>query len=110
MAGRVGVAPQQRRDRGAELLAGVPGLDDPATLPSQGISTAPPVFSTTTVRGFAAAPFAAGVRESIARYAQPATAAAVDVCTAGLGTRAELMGAVALALDAAARPGPGPAT
>jgi phosphoribosylcarboxyaminoimidazole (NCAIR) mutase len=39
----------------------------------------------------------AGVRESIDRYAQPAAAEAVQVLAAGLGTRSELMGAVALA-------------
>jgi hypothetical protein len=39
----------------------------------------------------------AGVRESIDRYAQPATAEAVQVLAAGLGARSELMGAVALA-------------
>lgn len=56
--------------------------------------------------GALGAPFAAGVRESIGRYAQPAAAAAVEVCPAGLGTRAELMGAIALATDIAAQPGP----
>jgi predicted NBD/HSP70 family sugar kinase len=54
--------------------------------------------------GALGAPFAAGVRESIGRHAQPATAAAVAVSPAGLGTRAELMGAVALAADAAQMP------
>lgn len=48
--------------------------------------------------------FTGAVREAIHRYAQPASAAAVDVCTAGLGTRSELMGAVALAIDTAAQP------
>lgn len=42
-------------------------------------------------------PFAAGVRDAVDRYAQPATAAAVVVRAAGLGLRAELLGAVALA-------------
>ena len=50
-------------------------------------------------------PFAAAVRESIRSHAQPASAA-VDVRAAALGTRSELMGAVALAVDTAAKPGP----
>jgi predicted NBD/HSP70 family sugar kinase len=47
--------------------------------------------------GTAGPPLVAGVRESIDRYAQPAAAEAVQVLAAGLGTRSELMGAVALA-------------
>jgi predicted NBD/HSP70 family sugar kinase len=47
--------------------------------------------------GLAGPPLVAGVRESIDRYAQPATAEAVQVLAAGLGARSELMGAVALA-------------
>ena len=47
--------------------------------------------------GVAGQPLVAGVRESIDRYAQPATAEAVQVLAAGLGARSELMGAVALA-------------
>ena len=42
-------------------------------------------------------PLADGVRESIRRYAQPSSAAAVEVRTAELGLRSELMGAVAVA-------------
>ena len=40
-------------------------------------------------------PLVAGVRESIDRYAEPATSAAVNILTAQLGTRAELLGATA---------------
>jgi predicted NBD/HSP70 family sugar kinase len=58
--------------------------------------------------GALGAPFTAGVRESIDRHAQAANAAAVDVSAAALGRRAELMGAVALAIDAATRPSPAP--
>jgi len=47
--------------------------------------------------GTAGPPLVAGVRESIDRYAQPGAAEAVQVLAAGLGTRSELMGAVALA-------------
>lgn len=43
------------------------------------------------------APLADGVRESIRRYAQPASAQAVEVRTAELGRRSELLGAVAVA-------------
>lgn len=42
----------------------------------------------------------AGIRESLNRHAQPNAAAAVDVVPGELGVRAELMGAVALALGA----------
>jgi predicted NBD/HSP70 family sugar kinase len=45
-------------------------------------------------------PFAAGVRESVQRYAQPASAQAADVVLGGLGLRAELLGAVATAVHA----------
>ena len=47
--------------------------------------------------------FAAGVRESVVRYAQPAIAAAVEVRTAELGRRAELVGALAVGMRLAAR-------
>lgn len=53
--------------------------------------------------GASGAPFAEGFRESLDRYAQPATAAAVIVHTAALGPRSEVMGAIATALDHAAR-------
>lgn len=48
--------------------------------------------------GTAGRPLVAGVRESIDRYAQPATAQAVDVRTAALGLRSEIMGAVSVAM------------
>jgi predicted NBD/HSP70 family sugar kinase len=48
--------------------------------------------------GTAGEPLIGGVRESIDRYAQPA-AAAVNIHTAELGTRAELMGAIATAIQ-----------
>jgi predicted NBD/HSP70 family sugar kinase len=54
--------------------------------------------------GTAGPPLVAGVRESIDRYAQPAAAEAVQVLAAGLGTRSELMGAVALAAGQVAAP------
>ena len=38
-----------------------------------------------------------GVRASVNRYAQPATSTAITVLPAGLGRRAELMGAVQMA-------------
>jgi predicted NBD/HSP70 family sugar kinase len=53
--------------------------------------------------GTAGRPLVAGVRESIDRYAQPAIAQAVDVRTAELGLRSELMGAVSRAMDYAQR-------
>ena len=53
--------------------------------------------------GASGPPFAEGFRESVDRYAQPATAAAVAVHTAALGPRSVLMGAIAAALDRAAR-------
>ena len=58
--------------------------------------------------GVLGGPFTAAVRAAIDRHAQPAAAAAVRVHPAGLGTRSELMGAIALAADTAAQPGPGP--
>jgi predicted NBD/HSP70 family sugar kinase len=51
--------------------------------------------------GTAGEPFAGGVRESIDRSAQPAVAEAVEIRTAELGLRSELLGAVATAADAA---------
>jgi len=53
--------------------------------------------------GTAGRPLVAGVRESIDRYAQPAIAQAVDVRTAELGLRSELMGAVSRAMHHAQR-------
>lgn len=58
--------------------------------------------------GVLGGPFATAVRGAIDRHAQPPAAAAVRVQPAGLGTRSELMGAVALAAETAAQPGPGP--
>ncbi|MFT4082767.1 MAG: ROK family transcriptional regulator [Nocardioides sp.] len=49
--------------------------------------------------GVAGDSFARGVRESIDRYAQPATAAAVKVEPARLGPLAEVYGALAVAID-----------
>jgi len=49
--------------------------------------------------GTAGRPLVAGVRESMDRYAQPAIAQTVDIRTAGLGQRSELMGAVSLAIQ-----------
>lgn len=49
--------------------------------------------------GTAGAPFAAGVRESVDRYAQPASAAAAEVITGRFGSRAELLGTIATATD-----------
>lgn len=54
--------------------------------------------------GVSGPPFAEGFRESVDRYAQPATAEAVTVEIAGLGDRAEVMGSVAAALDSCAAP------
>ncbi len=48
--------------------------------------------------GTAGEPFVNGVRESIDRYAQPASARAVEVLAGQLGSRAELLGSVAAAL------------
>jgi predicted NBD/HSP70 family sugar kinase len=47
--------------------------------------------------GTAGEPLADGVRESINRFAQPATAASLEVKVGALGLRAELLGAVSLA-------------
>ena len=52
--------------------------------------------------GAAGEPFAAGVRESVTRYAQPAISAAVDIRPAELGLRAELMGTLARGMEIAA--------
>jgi predicted NBD/HSP70 family sugar kinase/biotin operon repressor len=43
-----------------------------------------------------------GIRDSVDRYAQPDTASAVRVTPGALGDQAEVMGAIALALDATA--------
>jgi predicted NBD/HSP70 family sugar kinase len=51
--------------------------------------------------GAAGEPFAAGIRESVARYAQPAGAQAAEVITGQLGAEAEVRGAVAAAIGAA---------
>jgi predicted NBD/HSP70 family sugar kinase len=48
--------------------------------------------------GAAGAPFVCGVRESIDRYAQPASANAAEVVAGALGARAELLGTIATAL------------
>ncbi|HEU5007442.1 MAG TPA: ROK family protein [Jatrophihabitantaceae bacterium] len=47
--------------------------------------------------GMARAPFVAGARESIDRYAQPASAHAATVVAGQLGMQAELLGAIAAA-------------
>lgn len=52
--------------------------------------------------GAAGTPFVNGVRESIDRYAQPASARAVQVMSGQLGARAELLGTVASAAAAMA--------
>jgi predicted NBD/HSP70 family sugar kinase/biotin operon repressor len=49
-----------------------------------------------------AAPLVEGVRASLDRYAQPTTAAAVRVASAALGARAEINGAIAMAIARAA--------
>lgn len=49
--------------------------------------------------GAAGPALVAGVRESVDRYSQPATSAAVKIHTAQLGTRSEVMGAVATAIE-----------
>lgn len=49
--------------------------------------------------GASGRPFLEGFRDSLDRYAQPATAAAVDVVIAHLGLRAEVMGAVGTAVS-----------
>ena len=52
--------------------------------------------------GAAGEPFAAGVRESVSRYAQPAISAAAEIRPAELGPRAELMGTLARGMQIAA--------
>lgn len=50
--------------------------------------------------GFGAAPaLQAGIRDALDRYSQPTTAAAITVLGGALGERAEVMGAIAVALD-----------
>jgi len=49
--------------------------------------------------GASGRPFLEGFRDSLDRYAQPATAASVDVVIAHLGLRAEVMGAVGIAIS-----------
>lgn len=49
--------------------------------------------------GASGRPFLEGFRDSLDRYAQPATAAAVDIVIAHLGLRAEVMGAVGTAIS-----------
>ena len=51
--------------------------------------------------GASGEPFVSGVRDAVAQYAQPATAAALVIRPASLGLGAELQGAVALALAGA---------
>ncbi|HZC74029.1 MAG TPA: ROK family protein [Jatrophihabitans sp.] len=53
--------------------------------------------------GAAGAPFIDGVRESVDRHAQPASAHAVQVISGRLGARAELRGTIATAAQEAAR-------
>lgn len=54
--------------------------------------------------GVAGAPLVVGVRESIDRYSEPASARTVDVLTAQLGLRSELFGAIAAAAQQAPKP------
>lgn len=49
--------------------------------------------------GISGPPFAEGFRESLGYYAQPAPADVVAVDIAGLGSRSEVMGAIAVATD-----------
>ncbi len=56
------------------------------------------------VVGTAGAPLLDGIRESVDRYAQPGTAEAVRVTASELGERAEVLGALTLALAGAPRP------
>ena len=56
------------------------------------------------VLGVAGTPLVEGIRESVDRYAQPGTADAVRVVAGELGERAEVLGALALALQGAATP------
>lgn len=60
--------------------------------------------------GAAGESFATGVRESIARYAQPASAQAANVLTGRLGANAEIRGAIATAITAARGRWTAPAT
>ena len=53
--------------------------------------------------GTAGAPLVSGVRESVHRYATFPTAHSVDIRTAELGLRSELMGAISEAIDSATR-------
>lgn len=57
------------------------------------------------VLGTAGQPLVEGVRESINLCSQPANAAVVEVRTAQLGLRADLMGAVAQACQGGGLPG-----
>lgn len=54
--------------------------------------------------GAAGTPFVGGVRESIDRYAQPASANTTQVIAGQLGARAELLGTIATALRASTSP------
>jgi predicted NBD/HSP70 family sugar kinase len=56
------------------------------------------------VLGASGTPLLEGIRESVDRYAQPGTADAVTVLSGELGERAEVLGALALALRGAASP------
>jgi predicted NBD/HSP70 family sugar kinase/biotin operon repressor len=56
------------------------------------------------VLGASRTPLLEGIRESVDRYAQPGTAGAVTVLAGKLGERAEVLGALALALQGAASP------
>lgn len=60
--------------------------------------------------GAAGEPFATGIRESITRYAQPASAQAASVLTGRLGAEAEIRGAIAAAIAAARQRWTAPAT
>jgi len=54
--------------------------------------------------GISGPPIAEGFRESLDRYTQPAPAHAVTMDIAGPGTRSEVMGAIAVAIDRCAAP------
>ena len=60
----------------------------PATLPSQGIVTGPPVSSTTIVRGFAAASFAISASWPFGRAREPNLAVSGVPEMTGCGTQA----------------------
>ncbi len=49
---------------------------------------------------------AGGIREAVDRYAQPVTANAVTVTISALGPHAEVLGAIALAIQTEAQPPP----